>query len=255
MKIFYLVLIGLLVVGFFLFKADLTGDKSGQEIPGATQVGVIPINHATAIITLNDVAIYTDPVGGFEKFVGYPDADIILVTDIHGDHLSTSTLASVMRDETTLVVPHAVFQLLPPDLARRAKVLGNGDTLTDRELKILALPMYNLPELPDSRHTKGRGNGYIIGASDVRIYIAGDTAGIPEMRELKDINIAFIPMNLPYTMSVEEAADAVLDFKPNLVYPYHYRGENGLSDVAKFKSLVETGNPKIKVILENWYRD
>jgi len=113
--------------------------------------------------------------------------------------------------------------------------------------------MYNLPESPTAMHTKGRGNGYVLGIGGKNIYLSGDTQGIPEMRSLKDIDVAFVCMNLPYTMDIKEAADAVLAFKPKIVYPYHYRGQGGLSDVNGFKSLVDAGNQKIEVRLRNWY--
>jgi L-ascorbate metabolism protein UlaG (beta-lactamase superfamily) len=102
-------------------------------------------------------------------------------------------------------------------------------------------------------HTKGRGNGYVLGIGGKNIYISGDTQGIPEMRALKNIDVAFICMNLPYTMDVKEAADAVLAFKPKIVYPFHYRGTSGLSDVNGFKSLVDAGNEGIEVRIRNWY--
>lgn len=119
--------------------------------------------------------------------------------------------------------------------------------------KIEAIPMYNIPESDKSYHPKGRGNGYVIEKSDTRVYISGDTAGIPEMRNLENIDMAYIAMNLPYTMSVEEAADAVLAFKPKVVYPYHYRTPEGFSDVAKFKEIVNGKNPEIQVIQLEWY--
>ena len=222
--------------------------QSNQSAP----VQVIPISHATAVLVWGDVVIYTDPTGGAEAFAGQPLADIVLVTDIHGDHLETSTLAAVVGEQTTLIVPQAVKDMLPDDLAARARVLANGETIADRELKILAMPMYNLPEGPE-RHPKGRGNGYLIAGADFRVYVAGDTAGIPEMRALTDIDIALVPMNLPYTMGVEEAADAVLAFKPKQVYPYHYRGPDGLADVGKFKQLVDAGNAGVEVVLLDWY--
>jgi L-ascorbate metabolism protein UlaG (beta-lactamase superfamily) len=113
--------------------------------------------------------------------------------------------------------------------------------------------MYNLPESASAMHTKGRGNGYVLGIGGKNIYLSGDTQGIPEMRSLKNIDVAFICMNLPYTMDVKEAAYAVLAFKPKIVYPYHYRGQNGLSDVNQFKTLVESGDKNIDVRLRNWY--
>ena len=106
--------------------------------------------------------------------------------------------------------------------------------------------MYNLPENPPSKkHPKGRGNGYILTIDDAQIYISGDTEDIPEMRMLQNIDVAFICMNLPYTMTIEQAASAVLEFKPKIVYPYHYRGSNGFSDVNEFKNLVNSKNIQI----------
>lgn len=216
-------------------------------------VEIIPISHATMVQKWGDKVIYTDPTGGAQAFAGQPAANIVVVTDIHGDHLSTSTLSAVLGN-ATLVVPQAVKDLLPTDLASRAKVLANDQTMDEQGFKIEAIPMYNLPESGDTRHTKGRGNGYIIERDGFRVYVAGDTAGIPEMRALKNIDMAFVPMNLPYTMDVEEAASAVLDFKPKQVYPYHYRGQDGLADVNKFKELVNQGNNSIEVVLLNWYK-
>jgi L-ascorbate metabolism protein UlaG (beta-lactamase superfamily) len=132
-------------------------------------------------------------------------------------------------------------------------VLKNGEHTDQLGISIMAIPMYNLPESPTAMHTKGRGNGYVLGIGGKNIYLSGDTQGIPEMRALKNIDVAFVCMNLPYTMDVKEAADAVLAFKPTIVYPYHYRGRNGLSDVNAFKSLVGAGDPHIEVRLRNWY--
>src|SRR5690606_24115954 len=105
----------------------------------------------------------------------------------------------------------------------------------------------------DSRHPKGRGNGYVLQMGNKKIYLAGDTEDIEEMRSLKDIDVAFIPMNLPFTMDEKQAANGVLAFKPKIVYPYHYRGQNGLSNVDEFKKLVNAGNKNIEVRLRNWY--
>jgi L-ascorbate metabolism protein UlaG (beta-lactamase superfamily) len=113
--------------------------------------------------------------------------------------------------------------------------------------------MYNLPETPESRHPKGRGNGYVLTFGNKKVYLSGDTSGIQEMRSLKNIDVAFVCMNLPYTMDVDEAASAVIDFKPKVVYPYHYRGQNGLNDTEKFRKLVNEGNKNIEVRLRNWY--
>lgn len=213
---------------------------------------IIPIMHATALIQWGETAIYTDPTD--EKMLqNHPRADIVLVTDTHGDHFSTSTLESVVGSTTVLVVPQSVMNGLTPDLAARALVVANGESIQIRDFTITAVPMYNIPESDKAFHTKGRGNGYVIESAGERVYVAGDTSNTPEMRALTDIDIALVPMNLPYTMSVEEAAQAVLAFKPHHVYPYHYRGPDGLSDVNKFKELVNTGDSDIDVVLANWY--
>ena len=218
-----------------------------------TPIEVTPISHATAVIEWKNKIIYTDPTGGAQSFSGVARPDIILITDIHGDHLSTSTLVSIVNTSTTLVVPQAVKDLLPQALASRTIVLQNGDTRDILGFTIKAIPMYNMPESSDTRHAKGRGNGYVVSREGFSVYIAGDTSSTPEMRALKDIDIAFIPMNLPFTMSVEEAASAVLAFEPKQVYPYHYRGQNGLSDVNLFKEFVDKGGKDIEVILKDWY--
>ncbi len=237
---------------------EVTEAEEDQKLPPVTStpispVTVTPISHATAILEWGDSVIYADPVGGAKAFEGKPAPSVILVTDIHGDHLSTSTLALFAKSNVLFIVPQAVKDLLPVSLTNHARVLKNGEEMTDKGLTIRAVPMYNDPQASDSRHPKGRGNGYVVSKDNYRVYIAGDTSGTSEMRALTAIDMAFIPMNFPYTMSVEGAVEAVLAFKPKLVYPYHYRGPEGLADVAKFKSLVQAGNSVIKVILLNWY--
>lgn len=231
-------------------RSQTSGTGNQQQV--ASDIRISPVMHATAVLTWDDTVMYVDPTGGGGAFANQPAPSIVLLTDIHSDHLSTSTLVAVIGS-STLIAPQAVKDLLPQDLAARTTVVKNGETVTVQGFSITGVPMYNLPETADSRHTKGRGNGYLIEKDGERVYIAGDTAGIPEMRNLTDIDIAFIPMNLPFTMSVEEAADAVLDFKPRKVYPYHYRGQDGLSDINTFKELVTQGDRNIEVILLNWY--
>jgi len=224
-------------------------DDSG--IPNV--VGITPIEHATMVLTWRDEVIYTDPVGGSEAFKDRPAPTIIVVTDIHPDHLDPETLQSVVSAETALLVPQAVADQLPDQLKSQATVMVNGDDLAVNGFSVTAVPMYNLPESTDSRHVKGRGNGYLLERDEVRLYIAGDTGGTPEMLALTDIDIAFIPMNPPFTMSPEEAAEAVLAFGPKRVYPYHYRTPDGLSDVEAFKTQVTEANPAIDVVLLDWY--
>jgi len=214
---------------------------------------VHPVEHASMVLNLGGIIIYVDPVGGKELYSKYSEPDLILLTDIHGDHLDVTTADSIVVENTQLVAPSAVFDKLPENLQDKTKVLNNGESVTVFEIKIEAIPMYNLRPEALKFHEKGRGNGYVLEKNGKRIYISGDTEDISEMRNLKNIDIAFICMNLPYTMPVEKAAEAVLDFAPKTVYPYHYRGTEGLSDVSKFKSMVKTGNPDIEVIQLDWY--
>ncbi|MCF4100390.1 MBL fold metallo-hydrolase [Gillisia sp. M10.2A] len=213
---------------------------------------VIPVSHASFAIQLNGKTIYFDPVGGAAAYSDLPEADLIVITDIHGDHMDSATLDSIAPG-TTIVAPKAVKDKLPSNLQGVTQAMSNGDINTYFDIQIEAIPMYNLREEAKEMHTKGRGNGYVLSYKGKRIYVSGDTEDIPEMRSLKDIDIAFVCMNLPYTMPVESAIDAVLDFKPKKVYPYHYRGKDGYSDVAKFKTEVEKANSNIEVELLNWY--
>ena len=239
-------------------KKEVQMEKAQSSNTKPTPKGdslVTPISHATMVLHVGNQIVYTDPVGGAEVFKGQPGPDLILVTDIHGDHFNPDTLRAVSQADTVIVVPQAVKDMLPSDLRGTIVVMANGEKTTQRNIEIEAIPMYNMPENVESPHTKGRGNGYVISAEGKRIYIAGDTSATPEMRALKNIDVAFVPMNLPYTMSVEEAADGVATFKPKVVIPYHYRGQDGLSDTKKFKELVQAADPKIKVELLDFYRE
>ncbi|MCH7725068.1 MAG: MBL fold metallo-hydrolase [Planctomycetes bacterium] len=221
-----------------------------------TEVGnltIRPIQHATFVIDVGGVSIYVDPVGGAGAFQGIPAPNLILITDIHGDHLNAKTVASVSTDKTKIVAPAAVHQKLADTEKEKTIVLANGQKTEFSGITIEAIPMYNLTEERKKFHTKGRGNGYVLTIGGKRLYICGDTEDIPEMRKLKGIDVAFVCMNLPYTMDVEHAASAVLEFKPKIVYPFHYRGAGGkLSDIEKFKKLVSK-NKEIEVRFLNWY--
>lgn len=234
---------------------DASFDEVDEEAAALANAPVVitPISHATFVLDLLDVIIYNDPVGDRNTFNDHPSPNLILISDIHGDHLSVETLEAVVAPDTIIVAPQAVADEFTEGLLTRTQVLANGETTSQSGITIEALPMYNLPESSDSGHIKGRGNGYVLEKDGLRVYIAGDTADIPEMRALQNIDLAFVPMNLPYTMSVEDAADAVLDFAPATVYPYHYRGQDGLSDIERFKRIVSEENPNIEVVLLNWY--
>jgi L-ascorbate metabolism protein UlaG (beta-lactamase superfamily) len=213
-----------------------------------TSAGVLkmtPIQHGSLTLEAGGQVIEVDPaISGFgaapPDFSKVPKADLVLITDIHDDHLDPTSLAKVRKQGTTVVIPGAAASKVPDGV-----VMKNGETKKFGPWTIEAIPMYNLKNGP--YHEKGRGNGYIVTYGGLRIYIAGDTEGIPEMRALKNIDVAFIPMILPYTMSPADAADAVKAFHPKVVYPYHY----GQSDLKVFEAALKgTG---IDVRIRNWY--
>lgn len=212
-----------------------------------------PVLHGSLAMQWDGKTIYVDPYGGAEAFAGIAAPDMILLTDIHGDHLDMKTLEAIETSKAVIVAPQAVVDKLPEPMKQKAVVLSNGAKTEQLGISIEAIPMYNLPETEDSRHVKGRGNGYVLTIGNKRVYISGDTEDIPEMRELKNIDVAFVSMNLPYTMDIDQAASAALDFRPRVIYPYHYRGQGGLSDVEAFKKKVDAGNKNIEVRLRNWY--
>ncbi len=204
---------------------------------------ITPVMHASFIIEAGGQVVDVDPAQG--NWEGRAPADLILITDIHGDHLQPKMIDSAKKAGTVIIAPDAVAKTVTD-----ATVLHNGETKKVGAWTIEAVPMYNMKRGPAEGkfyHDKGRGNGYVVTYGGLRIYIAGDTEGIPEMRALKNIDVAFVPMNLPYTMTPQEAADAVKAFHPKVVYPYHYMG----SDTKEFaKALEGTG---IDVRLRDWY--
>lgn len=207
-----------------------------------------PVNHGSIVFTFNDKTILVDPFGGADLFKPFGAPDIIFITDIHGDHHNPETLSGLDLSNTTIVTPQAVADQLeqtPGELI----VIGNGYSAVISELPVSAIPMYNLPGDESVRHVKGRGNGYIIDFGGKIVYISGDTEDIPEMRALEGIDIAFVCMNLPFTMDVHQASDAVIEFRPAIVYPYHHRGQ----DIEEFKSLVDAAGVDVDVILKDWY--
>nr|WP_321245530.1 MBL fold metallo-hydrolase [uncultured Psychroserpens sp.] len=230
---------------------DLIAETSTEE----KKLIINPITHATMVLSYDNYDIYVDPTGGPEAFNGLSAPEIVLITDIHGDHMDFETLTALDLSNTTVIAPKAVVDKFPKGLKLGTSVtLNNGDSITINGHSFEAIPMYNLREEALKFHSKGRGNGYVLTINDERIYISGDTEDIPEMRALENIDKAFVCMNLPYTMTVESAVNAVLEFKPKQVYPYHYRGTEGFSDVENFKTLVNQGDESIKVVQLEWYK-
>jgi L-ascorbate metabolism protein UlaG (beta-lactamase superfamily) len=188
-------------------------------------------------------------VGGAAAFERHPAPDLILVTHEHGDHFHPETLAALAGSETRLITNPAVFEMLPDELKSRATAIGNGEGADAGSVRIDAIPAYNTTEDRLKYHPKGRDNGYVLSVDGRRVYIAGDTEDIPEMRALTDIDIAFVPMNLPFTMDVDQASSAVAEFAPKFVYPYHYKG----SDPQAFASKVAEAGKGTEVVQGAWY--
>jgi L-ascorbate metabolism protein UlaG (beta-lactamase superfamily) len=205
----------------------MTGSLLAQKTPETDQIkssaGVIEltfIGHGTLMFRVNGIVIHIDPVRSFGSFINMPKADLILVTHEHGDHLDT-TLVNQLRKEGTIMYSNAKSA----SQVKWAQVMKPGDKRKVKDITIEAVYAYNIQhKRPDGQpyHAKGEGNGYVITIGDKKIYVAGDTENIPEMKELKNIDIAFLPMNVPYTMTPEMTADAAKSFKPSILYPYHY---------------------------------
>ncbi|HLH07876.1 MAG TPA: MBL fold metallo-hydrolase [Terriglobales bacterium] len=235
-----LVLIFLLVIAGYAFATDTT-----QVFPtSAGPVKITPLYHASTLIEAGGKFIYLDPAKP-ANFEGQPKADLVLITDIHGDHMDPASLTAVSKPGTEIFAAPAVVKTVTS-----AQPIANGETKNWQGWTIKAIPAYNLTRGPAPGkfyHDKGRGNGYVLTYGGVRFYFSGDTEAIPEMRALKNIDVAFVCMNLPYTMTPEEAADAVLAFHPKVVIPYHYRG----SDLSVFQNKLKGSG--IEVRLLDWY--
>jgi L-ascorbate metabolism protein UlaG (beta-lactamase superfamily) len=199
-----------------------------DTFPGAPpQLKIAFIGHGTLMITLGDTVIHVDPVAQYADYAKLPKADIVLVTHEHFDHLDPDAIRAATKTGTEVVASKSCHPKMPG-----ATVMSNGESKTVKGIRIEAVPAYNLKK---EFHKKGVGNGYVLTLGKRRLYIAGDTENTQEMKSLKGIDIAFLPMNLPYTMTPEMVADAALAFRPKILYPYHY----GETNTAKLLELLE----------------
>lgn len=204
-----------------------------------TEQGNLSINfvaHASLFIEYNGKVIHVDPVSRMGDYDTYPDADLILITHHHGDHLDYDAIGKLKKENTKIIFTEMCHEM--SESISDFITMKNGDVLNIGGLEITAIPAYNIihkRENGDLFHPKGIGNGYIIQFADKRVLIGGDTENIPEIKSLKDIDIAFLPMNLPYTMTPEMVADAAKAFQPSILYPYHY----GNTDTSKLVELLK----------------
>lgn len=212
----------------------------------ATSIGDVtiqPLNHATLLLRQGSHVLYIDPAK--VDFSGQPAPTAILITHEHADHFDPGNLAKI-AGKAQIVAPQSVADKCPAALQAQMTVMHNGDTGSVDGLPITAIAAYNTSPDRQQYHPKGRDNGYVVSFGDKRIYIAGDTEPTPEMLALTGIDVAFLPMNQPFTMTPEQAAEAVKAFRPGVVYPYHYKG----TDPQQFADLV---GGAAEVRLRDWY--
>jgi len=234
----------ILLILFLLCTANLTTTQNQFEtddiITSSGNLKITFIGHGTLIFTFNEKIIHIDPYGRLADYTALPKADIILITHEHGDHFDQKVIKILRTEKTSLILTKNCAKNISGGI-----VLKNGDIQTVQGLMIEAVPAYNIIHKRDNGepfHPQEIGNGYIITFGDKRVYVAGDTENIPEMEELGEIDIAFLPMNLPYTMTPEMIADAARMIKPQILYPYHY----GNTDTSKLVRLLK-GDQDIEV--------
>ena len=228
-----IVAISLIIVGItFAAVAQGTFEKDRVKTK-AGDLDISFIGHGTLMFEIKGKTIHVDPVSDAADYKKMPKADLILVTHEHGDHLNIDAIKAIYKDNTKIVSNENANKKIMV-----AVVLKNGDSKEVAGFKITAVPAYNIKHMRGNGkpfHPKGNGNGYVITIGDKNVYIAGDAENTPEMKALKDIDIAFLPMNLPYTMTPEMVADAAKAFKPKILYPYHY----GDTDTSKLVELMK----------------
>ncbi len=233
------------------FAAQAAAHASDVFTTSGGDITIHPISHASFVMETPVGTIYVDPVGDEASYSAFPKPDLVLVTHEHGDHYKQELLEAVVTENTKLITNPAVFEKLPDGMKAKAVKIANGETSEFTGISIEAIAAYNTTEDRMNFHPKGRDNGYVINFDDFRVYVSGDTEDIPEMRALQGIDLAFVCMNLPFTMDVAAAASAVGEFKPKFVYPYHYRGrDNGTQDPAEFAKLIGEGT---EVKMGGWY--
>src|SRR5210317_101644 len=230
-QIFFLIPV---FVGLMAFDAAAQGSFQTDILKTSQgDLEITFIGHGSLMFTFNGKVIHVDPFSKLAEYPKLPKADMLLITHEHRDHLDLKAMEAVRTDKTVLVLTKTCAAKL-----KGGFIMENGDTETVGGLKIEAVPAYNLVHMRSEGipfHPKGIGNGYVITFGDKRVYVAGDTENIPEMKKLERIDCAFLPMNLPYTMNPEMVADAAKAFKPKILYPYHY----GDTDTSNLEQLMK----------------
>jgi L-ascorbate metabolism protein UlaG (beta-lactamase superfamily) len=224
----------MLMLAGAILSAPLCGQYESDVIQTSEgELEMFFIGHGTLMFKYNDLVIHIDPVMREADYATLPDADLVLVTHEHGDHLDMTAIGHIMKENTKVVMTEKCMEQLEDF---KAVVMSNGDVETLHGIRISAIPAYNIIHTRSNGnpyHPKGVGNGYILSFGSANVLIGGDTENIPEYKNLSvDIAVAFLPMNLPYTMTPEMVADAALAFQPGFLYPYHY-GETDPQELVK----------------------
>ena len=227
--------LSLMLFSLVLASAAMAQEQSPPDTikTSAGDLVITFIGHGSLLFTFGGTTIYVDPYSKLADYAKLPKADVILITHEHRDHLDPAAIEKVRTGKTTIVLTEAGAEQVSGGM-----VVKNGDVKAIKGMTVEAVPAYNIVSKRENGqpyHPKGVGNGYIITFGDKRVYVAGDTENIPEMKSLKNIDIAFLPMNLPYTMTPEMVADAAKIFRPRVLYPYH----TGETDVAKLSALMK----------------
>jgi L-ascorbate metabolism protein UlaG (beta-lactamase superfamily) len=229
---FFISALGLMLSMWFAAVPAQSGREEDVLKTSAGDLRMTFIGHGTLMFQFNGKTIHVDPVGTYADYATLPKADLILVTHEHSDHLDPKAIEAVRMPTTVLVLTEACAKTVQGGI-----VMKNGDARTVVGIRVEAVPAYNIVNMRSGvpYHPKGQGNGYLLTFGDKRVYVAGDTENTTEMKSLKGIDVAFLPMNLPYTMTPEMVADAALAFKPKILYPYHC----GTTDTSKLVALLK----------------
>lgn len=217
-------------------------------------LAITPIHHATFVMEWKGETIYCDPIGGADRFSGFPAPTLVIVTHHHGDHLDLETLEAVTSDDTSIIAPSIIIDQLPESLAARATQMANGEQTRWHDIGIRAVAMYNTTPERQKYHEKGVGNGYLFDFAGTVVYLASDTEPTPEMDNLGEIDIAFFPMNLPYTMTPDQVVTCITKTAPRYVYPFHYRFpfDKPGNEPSDLTALLPEGS-RTEIVERDWY--
>ncbi|WP_116652579.1 MBL fold metallo-hydrolase [Pelagibacterium sediminicola] len=219
-------------------------------------LAVIPVHHASLVLEWDGEVIYCDPVGGAERYASLARPTIIVLTHHHGDHLDFETLDPLIGEKTVLAAPRIVYDQMPADMAAKTRLMANGDEATINGIGLRAIPMYNTTPERLQYHEKGVGNGYLFDFAGTRVYLASDTEPTSHMDDLGPVDIAFFPMNLPFTMTPEQVRTAIEKVRPKVAYPFHYRypfDKIGTEPEALIALMPKDSATEVRA--RNWYPD